>query len=212
MKVKGRATQAGAWWIAAPVALMAAVGWFGTSDLGGFDRAGLTLANAWRSPWLDTVFANLTWLGSLTVLLPLVLAAGILLWRRGRHDEARFLMAALVGASLLAHATKHMVLRPRPELFAALTPVTSPLSFPSAHAAQVTALAAAVWVLVSRLAPSHRRWVLPVLISIVGLVNFSRVYLQVHYPSDVLVGTVAAACWVFALGDLMFVRAATRSI
>lgn len=188
--------QAGAWWIAALVALMAAVGWFGISDLGDFDRAGLTLANAWRNPWFDTVFASLTWLGSLTVLLPLVLAAGIFLWRRGRHDEARFLMAALVGASLLAHVTKHMVLRPRPDLFAALTPVASPLSFPSVHAAQVTAAAATVWVLVSRLAPGHRRWVLPTLILAVGLVDFSRIYLQVHYLSDVLAGSFVGVCWV----------------
>ena len=185
--------------IAALIAVLAMLGWLGVSAPGRFDREALQLANAWRSAPLDAAFASVTWLGSLLVLLPLVAAVGISLWRQGHRGEARFLMAALLGASALAEGAKQMVQRPRPDLFAALTPVLSPFSFPSAHAVQVTAVAAAVWVLAGHLAPRHRRRAVPVLVLIVMLVDLSRIYLQVHYPSDVLAGTIAGACWVAGL-------------
>lgn len=153
--------------------------------------------------WLDDVFLHLTWIGSLVVLLPTVLAAGMGLWRSGFRDEAGFLVAALVGASALAQLAKHLALRQRPDLFAALTSVDSPLSFPSAHAVQVTAAGVACLVIAIRLAPSCWRCAVPVLVSIVALVGLSRLYLQVHYPSDVLAGTLAAAFWVAGLRSFM---------
>jgi undecaprenyl-diphosphatase len=199
-----RAIQAGLWGGAALATLVAAAAWFGVSEIGSpaFDRDGLILANAWRSPWLDAAFLGLTWIGSLMLLLPLVLTAGILLWRRGYRGEARFLIAALVGASLLAQLAKHLALRNRPDLFAALASVASPLSFPSAHAVQATAAAMSALVVVARLAPRHRYWAAPALISIVLLVGVSRIYLQVHFPSDVLAGSLAAGFWVACLHAL----------
>jgi membrane-associated phospholipid phosphatase len=199
--VRRSAIRAAMWWSVALGVLVATTVRVRATDSGYlfFDREGLILANAWRSPWLDGVFLSLTWAGSLMVLLPLVLAVGMLLWRGGHRGEARFVVAALVGASLLVQLAKHLALRPRPDLFAALTPVVSPLSFPSAHAAQVTAVAAALLLVAARLKPGYRRWALPVLLLTVVLVDFSRLYLQVHYPSDVLAGTIAAGCWVLGL-------------
>lgn len=194
--------QAVLWWFAALATLVATATWIGSGPPL-FDREGLMLANAWRGPWLDVAFLSLTWLGSVTVLLPLVLAAGILLWRRGHHGEARFLIVALAGASLLVQLAKHIALRHRPDLFSALVSVASPLSFPSAHAVQVTAVAASALVVVARLAPRYWHWAAPALISAVLLVGFSRIYLQVHFPSDVLAGSIAAGFWVAGLHALM---------
>lgn len=196
-----RAIRAALWWFAGLATLVATAAWIGSGPPL-FDREGLMLANAWRSPWLDVAFPGLTWLGSLMVLLPLVLVAGIQLWRRGYHGEARFLIVALAGASLLAQLAKHLVLRQRPDLFAALASVVSPLSFPSAHAFQVTAVAVSALVVVARLAPRHRHWVAPALVSVVLLVGLSRIYLQVHFPSDVLAGSIAAGFWVAGLHAL----------
>lgn len=198
-----RAIQAALWWLAALAVLVATATWIGSgSPL--FDREGLILARAWRSPWLDAAFPGLTWMGSLMVLLPLVLVAGIQLWRRGYRDEARFLIVALAGAALLAQLAKHLALRQRPDVFVALASVVSPLSFPSAHAVQVTAVAISTLVVVARLAPRHRHWAAPALVSVVLLVGLSRIYLQVHFPSDVLAGSIAAGFWVAGLHALMF--------
>lgn len=200
------AIQAVPWGFAAAVTLVATAVWVGANEAGPplFDREGLRLANAWRSPLLDAAFLGLTWLGSLMVLLPLVLAAGMVLWRRGFRGEAGFLVVALVGASAWAHLAKHLAVRLRPDLYTALAPVGSPLSFPSIHAVQVTAVALASWVIVNRLAPWRRGWLVPTLVSMVALVGFSRLYLQLHYPSDVLAGTLSAGFWVAGLRALVF--------
>ena len=179
--------------------------WIGAGETGPprFDRGGLILANAWRGPWLDAVFPGLTRFGSLAVLLPAVLAAGFFLWRRGHRSEAGFMVLSLAGVSVLAQLAKHLALRPRPELFPALAPVAEPFAFPSAHAAQVTAVVVALLLVAARLAPRCRRWVAPALLLLVLLVGLSRLYLQVHYPSDVLAGGIAAACWVIGLRKLI---------
>lgn len=192
---------------------MATAAWVRTGEPGllWFDRAGLNLAHAWRSPWLDAVFLSLTWLGSLYVLLPLAMIAGFLLWRAGQGGAARFLVVALAGAALLAQATKHLALRPRPDLYPALVSVASPLSLPSAHAMQIGAFAVALLLVVNRLVPRHRWRLLPLLVSVVALVGASRLYLQVHYPSDVLAGTIVAAFWAAGLHSLMMNREAVPS-
>ncbi len=200
-----RAIGVGLWWFAALATLLAMNAWVGGSESGvpAFDREGLILANSWRGRWLDAGFLGLTRLGSLILLLPSVILAAVLLWRRGFRDDARFLIAALAGASLLAQIAKHLALRPRPELFAALTPVASPLSFPSAHAAQATAVVVALLLVLVPRIPRHRWWWAPGLVSMAVLVGGSRVYLQVHFPSDVLAGTIATVFWVLGLRALM---------
>lgn len=197
--------QCAAWWSAALAILLAGAAWIGGGDAGvpAFDRDGLLLANAWRSPWLDAGFRALTWLGSATVLLPLVVAAGITLWRQGHRGDAAFLVMALVGVTALVHLTKPLAFRPRPDLFPALTAVAESFSFPSAHAAQATAVAVASLLVGARLAPRYLCWAAVVLLVLAALVGLSRLYLQVHYPSDVLAGSAAAGCWVLGLRALI---------
>jgi undecaprenyl-diphosphatase len=165
-----------------------------------FDRTGLTLAQDWRSAALDPWMRGFTWAGSLLALLPLaMLAMGRLFWLK-RRLEAGFVLLSLCGASVLAHLTKLAVARPRPDLFTNAVAMPADWSYPSAHAMQITALTVA-WLLVAR--RGRWPWALAV-IPALALVGLSRVYLQVHYPSDVLVGTLAAALWVLGLHQLLF--------
>ena len=172
----------------------------GQCFLSDFDRAGLVLAHTLRSAWLDRLMPGVTWLGSLPLLLPLMGLATWFLLRRGRRREAGFVMLALLGSAALSHLVKSWVARPRPELFAAWLSMPGTWSYPSAHAMQVTAAALAL-ILVAR----HRRatWVVPLGFAVL-LVGTSRIYLQVHFPSDVIAGTLAAAFWVAGLYALMF--------
>lgn len=160
------------------------------------DAAGLSAFNGWRAPWLDHGFAALTWLGSLYVLAP---AALWLAWRHRNRDDRRhavaFIPLALAGASALGRLTKHLVDRPRPDLFPALVAMPQDAGFPSAHAMQISAFVAA-WMLSARRPPG----VGTVLAAIVALlvVVLSRIHLQVHFPSDVAFGVVAAVLWALA--------------
>jgi undecaprenyl-diphosphatase len=162
----------------------------------GADRLILSALEAHRLPYLDAFFRGVTWLGSIAVLLPLAL---LLAWRyaqRGMRGAALLMSGSLAGAWLLAQLGKLLVGRPRPELHPALIEMPSDPSFPSAHAVQIAAVALA-WAL----APGTRRTLeqLAAAASVVLLVALSRLYLQVHFPSDVLFGLIAAGAWVLGL-------------
>ena len=160
------------------------------------DQAVLVLAHAARAPWLDGMFAVATWFGSLAVLLPLAL----LIWWRWRGERhAAFVVLALIGASALGHLAKLIVARPRPDLFPPLIAMPADWSFPSAHAVQVTAFALA-WLL--RPGAPAGRIEIAALVSVMALVIASRLYLQVHFPSDVLAGVLLATLWVMFLRRL----------
>ena len=165
------------------------------------DRQLLGALNALQRPWLDAILTAATWLGSIIVLLPAALALAWRYRRRGQPDAALLLPIAVGGAWLLARAGKLLVLRPRPDLYPALIAMPADLSFPSAHTLQITAFAFA-WVLA---AGSRTGWAgVTAAALIILVVAFSRLYLQVHFPSDVVIGMIAGAAWVvglrFALG------------
>jgi len=172
--------------------------------IGDFDRAGLALAHALRSGWLDAMMQGVTWLGSLILLLPLTVMAALLLRRGRRRREAGFLVFALLGSSALGHVFKLWVARPRPDLFPALLDMPGDWAFPSAHAMQATA-AALAWLLVVR--QSRAFWAILLGLAVL-LVGLSRIYLQVHFPSDVVAGTLAAILWVAGLHALLLQPAA----
>lgn len=151
---------------------------------------------ALRQPWLDTLMAAATWLGSMFVLLPAALVLAWHDWRRGERATAAFLPLALGGAWLLAHAGKLLADRPRPDLLPALVSMPADPSFPSAHALQVSAFALA-WLL----RPGSRPGAMAIGAAVLAIlvVMLSRLYLQVHFPSDVAVGLAMGTTWVTGL-------------
>ena len=168
------------------------------------DRELLAALHALQRPWLDAALKGATWLGSIAVLLPVTLGLAWRYRRRGPPGAALLLLIAVGGAWLLAHAGKLLVARPRPDLYPALISMPADPSFPSAHALQITAFAFA-WALgVS----SRHRWAgVVAAASIILAVALSRLYLQVHFPSDVVMGMIAGATWVFGLRLALGVRA-----
>lgn len=163
--------------------------------LTGLDEAGLRLAHGLAQPGLDMFMQGITWLGSVWVLVPLACVLVLALWRGGRRVEAAFLVAALLGAIALAHGIKPWIDRPRPELFPMLIPTPADASYPSAHTLQAVAMALVLAVLAGR----RRAWVWSLLALAALLVGWSRIHLQVHFPTDVLAGALAATLWVGGL-------------
>lgn len=151
------------------------------------DRQVLTAFNSLRGPGLDAFFGGVTWLGSLAVLGPACL---VLAWRlRHRPGAALGLVLSLTGTTLFAWGAKLLVARPRPDFFP-WTVAPGGFSFPSSHVMQVTGFALG-WLLFAR---ERRNWIdVAGVFLLIGLVAASRVYLQVHFPSDVAAGFGAAA-------------------
>jgi membrane-associated phospholipid phosphatase len=94
---------------------------------------------------------------------------------------------------------KQILQRPRPDLFAALVPAAPSWSLPSGHATQAMATALALALAATQLSPGCKSWAIPLACIVAILVGLSRVYLQVHFPSDVVAGWIAGACWVAGL-------------
>lgn len=172
----------------------------GTCLVPDFDRKLLEILHDRQHPWLNDFLVTVTWLGSMVVLLPATVA---LAWhfRLGGYPAAAILLPlAVSGAWLLAHLCKLFVARPRPDRYPPLINMPDDFSFPSAHAMQIAAFALA-WLL----APGLRRgWAAYFAAAmLVLLVALSQLYLQVHFPSDVLFGLLAGASWAITLRLLM---------
>jgi membrane-associated phospholipid phosphatase len=151
---------------------------------------------AHRTQGLTTLARALSTLGSQTVLLPLAGAVALALLVRRRFALAALLIAAWGGALLLYNLTKYFVDRPRPPSVIWLTDVGKTTSFPSGHATQSLATFLALG-LVGTAWISKPRWpgLLPALV-LAGGIGWSRVYLGVHWTSDVLAGWLIAAAWI----------------
>jgi undecaprenyl-diphosphatase len=153
-----------------------------------------TLA-AERSAALIDLARVITWAGSTWVLIPLALVCSVLLVRAGRRGDALAVALSLAGVIAIDSAVKALVARPRPAV--EHLQHVSGWSFPSAHAGQ----AGAFWtslLLVALTVTGTRRasWIAIVLTAVIVLaVAWSRVYLGVHYPSDVIAGVLLGSGW-----------------
>ncbi|WP_022687510.1 phosphatase PAP2 family protein [Sphingomonas phyllosphaerae] len=169
----------------------------------GWDRAiilGLRVSGDTKQPigppWLHEVMVNLTALGSGTILTIVVVAVvGLLLVQRLRLTAALVIVATTLGGGVAAQA-KHWVGRPRPELVDHLVQVTG-LSFPSGHATNSAIVYLTLAGLVAQVTRTAavRVYVLMLAALLVGAIGSSRVYLGVHWPSDVLAGWCAGTGW-----------------
>jgi undecaprenyl-diphosphatase len=139
-----------------------------------------------------------SFIGSPPVLWPLVAIAVLALWRNHRHD-ALTLTICMTGAIALEQIFKFAIRRPRPEPFFDTPPPTS-YSFPSGHALYALCLYATLATILTRnQSPAARILTWTAAAIIILSIGYSRIYLGVHYPTDVLGGYALAALWRVAL-------------
>jgi len=153
-----------------------------------------------RTETLTSWMRALTWLGSTAVIVPVALVVITALLVEHRVLLSVFLTVAVAGASLLSILAKQIVGRDRPPAPLRLASVTSS-SFPSGHATQAAATYLALAVIASLFV--RQAWtriaVWGTAIVIVAAVGASRVYLGVHWATDVLGGWFLGAVWVAGL-------------
>jgi undecaprenyl-diphosphatase len=159
----------------------------------GFDLQTMQAIATHRDPTLTTIAGIVSDAGSFALLAPLSIALLLLRrWKRPADDLALIVIAA--GSALLPIVVKLIVARPRPTI-EHLAQLTS-LSFPSEHTTQTSAIYLTIAILLSKdVIRGWREVAIGLAILIALAVAWSRVYLGVHYPTDVTAGLLLGWGW-----------------
>ena len=182
---------------------------FEATEINAIDRAINAFFNPLRSDALVTVFNWLTMLGDSAALLAVVIVANGFLWAHRRRPFIGPLWLTFLGAVLTAWAGKFALDRERPE-FLTMVEASFP-SFPSGHATGAMAVYGFVAYAIARdLAhPRERFEVTFWTLVLIALIGFSRIFLSVHYASDVAAGFLVGGFWLlvgFALSEYQLQR------
>jgi undecaprenyl-diphosphatase len=160
--------------------------------------------HALASPRLTMVMIAASRYGGPSWLVPIGIGLAVAFLIRGWHRGALLIVVTMTGTGLLDTILKQTFGRTRPEAFFDY-PLPLSHSFPSGHAFFSASLLGGFAVLIyGRIRSRALRGLLWVVtIALILLIGFSRVYLGVHYPSDVLAGYAVAVVWVtaVAVGD-----------
>lgn len=146
--------------------------------------------------WLTKMMNDITSLGGVTVLAMITALSVIYLLIIRKRFTALFVLISVAGGWLLSNGIKIGVARPRPDLVPHLVDVHD-LSFPSGHAmvSAVTYLTVGLLLAQMQSVRPARYYFVAIAILLTCLIGLSRIYLGVHYPTDVLGGWSAGSAW-----------------
>lgn len=146
--------------------------------------------------WLGEVGRDITALGGVAVLSLVTIAVAGYLWMEGKYHAMWLVLIATFGGLVLSTMLKLLVDRARPQLVPHLSMVYT-TSFPSGHSMLSAVVYLTLGSLLARLTPSRpvKLYFIAVAMVLTFLVGISRVYMGVHYPTDVLAGWTAGLVW-----------------
>lgn len=147
-------------------------------------------------PWLEEAFRDITALGATVVLGAVTLAVSGYLILRRKYTTLLFVLVAIIGGTILTYSLKWGFDRPRPDLVPHISVVYTS-SFPSGHSMLAAVIYLTLTALLAQIHPDLRIkiYLLSLGITLTVLVGLSRIYLGVHWPTDVLAGWAAGAAW-----------------
>lgn len=162
-------------------------------------RDSADLGRAIGPAWLTQLAVMVTMLGSDLILTAVVLLGAVWFQFRGDRKALRLLLLAGIGGLFLLLSLKFSIGRPRPEIVPWLTTADA-WSFPSGHAMMTMSVFVTLAVLVGRGLSSQRIRTLLILVAIALSISagLTRIFLAVHYPSDVLAGWMVGLAWLSA--------------
>src|SRR5215210_2557833 len=215
-----RLTVVSAVWLAAGLAFSAFVVWafieltdeVVEGESRAFDRAVLLWIHSTFPGWLEGPMRLVTALGYYWVVLPLLAVAVAIFYRRGWKLSAILLLVSTAGSAVLTTVLKGVFERARPELFNSGYQASF-YSFPSGHATVAVGFYGMLTLVLAYRLRGVARWVVAVSgILVVLLIGFSRLYLGVHYPTDVLAGYLSALLWLVCVGAVYALWLSVRGL
>ena len=150
-----------------------------------------------HTPLLDQIMVGITFLGQPSVLVVFSLSLGIGLLFQRRRSEATTLAIAAIGAAGLNYWLKELFARDRPALWDRVVDVRY-YSFPSGHAMVSVVMYGLIGYLLAKTFPRWRVLIFILTIGLIVAIGFSRLYLGVHWPTDIAAGYAAGLVWLIA--------------
>jgi len=161
-----------------------------------FDEAVFNAVAPFRSDWLVAALAWVTDLGASATLVAVSIVGTGFLWTRGPRADIATLWVTLLGAEATSYAGKYLVDRTRPDFVLEIVAYTP--SFPSGHTTGAMAVyGISAYVVARGLATPRQRFAVAYWTGVlIALVALSRVFLNVHFASDVLAGLLVGGFWI----------------
>lgn len=172
-----------------------------------WDKPTLLAIHAAANPRLDAFASVFTHFGAFWGVFPVAVVILLFLLFKRRWQQLTYLVITLLGSIVINRTAKLMLHRVRPHLWQSPTPEFDP-GFPSGHAMSSMTLVVALVILTW-----GSRWCKVVLVAGGGFVlaiAWTRLYLGVHYPSDILAGWSASIAWAVGVKLLLRVRSPVR--
>lgn len=167
----------------------------GSSSLNNIDINVLEYFHSIQSKLNDLFFSTVTWLGSLWIIAPLFTVAVIILVKNGLQHYIFPIFVGFIGTILSTYALKYLFERERPHIFETIGELPFDPSFPSAHTAQSLIFVCLI-ILILFHSQIEGRYLLSASLLLIALfVALSRIYLQVHYLSDIVAGVLIVLVW-----------------
>ena len=218
--VADRLTVVSAAWLAAGLASSAFVIWASTEladvvvegESRAFDRAALLWIHSTFPGWLDGPMRIVTALGYYWVVIPLLTVSATFFYLESWRLSAILLLVSTAGSAVLTTVLKSVFERARPEVFDSGYHASF-YSFPSGHATVAVGFYGMLTLILAYRMRGKARWAVAVSgILVVLLLGFSRLYLGVHYPTDVLAGYLAALLWLVWVGAVYALWLSVRGL
>lgn len=169
----------------------------GSESIERFDTSIIQFVQGLEAPWLTAVLKTFTWIGSAYVVIPVTVTAFLLLYFVYHHRQQAFLFVTVISGTVLSNELLKLYFkRERPEIYRIID--AGGFSFPSGHTMMAFSLYTIIAYILWRNVKSSRGRILLLLFTIFMIIMIagSRIYLGVHYPSDIVGGLAASTLWV----------------
>ena len=162
-----------------------------------FDKSLLIEIYTFSNPQLDLLMLAITYLGNPSSIVTLFLLSFLLLWWKNDYLEAKIFMLASLGAFFLNVGLKLFFTKNRPQLWEQLI-IEKSFSFPSGHAIGSIVLYGFLGYLLANRYPKLAVLIYSLTSILIIAIGFSRLYLGVHWPTDIIAGYAIGFLWLMA--------------
>jgi membrane-associated phospholipid phosphatase len=161
----------------------------------GFDKTILLWIHQFANPTFDTIMLNVTRLGNPSTVVFITLITLGILWGRRYRQEAKIFLFNCLGGAILSYGLKLAFSKPRPQLWKSLIAEKS-YSYPSGHALGSIVLYGFLACLLGNHYPKYTKVSYSIAAILIASIGLSRLYLGVHWPTDVIAGYGVGFLWV----------------